>query len=64
MPIYEFECQKCHKKLTRFVNRISKRVVMPACKCGRLMKKIISLSSFQFRGTGFYTTDYKNKEKK
>jgi putative FmdB family regulatory protein len=58
MPIYEYECAKCHK-----VHEISQKMSdKPLTKCpeckGRL-QKLISMSGFALKGSGFYTTDYK-----
>ncbi len=61
MPIYEYECQKCGtfeatQRITE--NPLSK---CPACK-GKV-KKLISNTSFQLKGTGWYITDYARKGK-
>lgn len=61
MPIYEYRCEKCGdfevtQKITD--NRLSR---CPTCK-GKV-KKLISNTSFQLKGTGWYITDYARKDK-
>jgi putative FmdB family regulatory protein len=59
MPIYEFECDNCHH-----VFEINQKYTDPApsscpeCKGGPL-HKIISHSTFQLKGSGWYSSDYK-----
>jgi len=57
MPIYEYECKKCGRiieELQTFSDPPLKR-----CKhCKGKLEKLISLSSFQLTGTGWYSTDY------
>jgi putative FmdB family regulatory protein len=60
MPLYEYSCDKCKHtfELMRNVNETTK-VNCP--KCGLEAKKMISATSFQLKGTGWYKTDYQNK---
>ena len=63
MPIYEYECAKCDKifeELQSFSDPDIKKC--PHCKGGKV-KKLISLSSFQLKGDGWYSTDYSRKPK-
>ncbi len=57
MPIYEYECEKCNRvieELQGFSDPLIKK-----CKyCRGKVHRIISLSSFQLTGTGWYVTDY------
>ncbi len=58
MPIYEYECKKCGRiteALQGFNDPPLKKCKF--CKTGKL-EKLISLSSFQLTGTGWYSTDY------
>ncbi len=61
MPIYEYKCQKCGKEYEMFQG-----VSDPApksCKfCRGPVKKLMSLSSFQLTGSGWYVTDYGGKK--
>ena len=60
MPIYEYRCDKCKRKIELF-QKISDP---PAekCECGGKLRKLISNSSFILKGTGWFKTDYKNKK--
>lgn len=60
MPIYEYKCQKCE---THFEKRqsISEEPSRECEKCGGVLEKQISLSGFQFKGAGWYVTDYAGK---
>jgi putative FmdB family regulatory protein len=59
MPIYEYECPKCG----RF--DVLQKMSAPALKthdvCGSKVTKLMSASSFAFKGSGFYITDYKGR---
>jgi putative FmdB family regulatory protein len=61
MPIYEYKCKKCGKEFELFQG-----VADPAatsCKfCRGPVHKMMSLSSFQLKGSGWYATDYGGKK--
>ena len=59
MPIYEYQCQKCGTFETTQKITDKPLVKCPACK-GKV-KKLISNTSFQLKGTGWYVTDYARK---
>ncbi|HAV40966.1 MAG TPA: transcriptional regulator [Acidobacteria bacterium] len=60
MPIYEYRCQKCH----RTFEVMQKLKDKPLDKCphcrGRLVR-LISSPAIQFKGSGWYITDYAHK---
>jgi putative FmdB family regulatory protein len=61
MPIYEYQCQTCGEvteKLQKFSDE-----PLRTCGCGGNLEKLISRSSFQLKGSGWYVTDYKTKDK-
>jgi putative FmdB family regulatory protein len=58
MPIYEYRCLKCGKTFEA-LQRISAGPISKCIYCHGKTKKIVSLSSFQFKGKGWYITDYK-----
>ena len=63
MPIYEYECLKCNKIFEELQSFSDKDITKcPHCKKSKV-KKIISLSSFQLKGDGWYSTDYAKKPK-
>jgi putative FmdB family regulatory protein len=56
MPIYEYVCRKCGRKTEVIQNHSDKP---PKCShCGGTMKKAFSAPAIQFKGSGFYLTDY------
>jgi len=61
MPIYEYKCEKCKEKFEVFQGITDGEV--KTCKfCGGPVNKLISLSSFHLKGTGWYVTDYGGKK--
>ena len=60
MPIYEYECSKCGQKI-EVIQKISDKPLKKHAGCGGSLTKLISASSFQFKGTGWYVTDYARK---
>ena len=63
MPIYEFECQKC-KAHTEVFQKMSDKSPTKCDKCGGRLEKQISASAIQFKGSGWYVTDYAGNGKK
>ena len=63
MPIYEFECRKCKARLEVF-QKMSDKPPVKCRKCGGRLEKLISASAIQFKGSGWYVTDYAGNGKK
>ena len=61
MPIYEYKCRKCGKKFEVF-QRITDDEVEGCKVCDGPVDKLISLSSFHLKGSGWYVTDYGGKK--
>ena len=59
MPIYEFECENCHK-ITEVVQSISAPPLAQCPACQGSVKKLISQSSFHLKGGGWYADGYSN----
>lgn len=57
MPIYEYKCDSCGA-VTERLQKMSDKPLKKCPKCGGNVKKIISRSSFQLKGSGWYVTDY------
>jgi putative FmdB family regulatory protein len=58
MPTYEFRCPQGHE-FERFYRTISGAEAQAACPvCGELGQRLMSVSGFAFKGSGFYLTDY------
>lgn len=57
MPIYEYECTACGNVEEAF-QKISDAPLEQCCQCKGQLNKIVSHSSFQLKGSGWYVTDY------
>jgi len=57
MPIYEYECKKCGR-ISEELQSFSDPPLKKCKHCKGKLEKLISLSSFQLTGTGWYSTDY------
>ncbi len=57
MPIYEYECTKCGS-ITEELQGFSDKPLSKCKQCKGKLVKIMSLSSFQLTGNGWYATDY------
>lgn len=62
MPIYEFECEACEETKEIFVTRTEQGAVIICESCGRPMKKVMSLSSFILKGSGWAKDLYTKKK--
>ena len=62
MPIYEYQCQKCG--IIEVSQRITEKPLVKCPTCKSKIKKLISNTSFQLKGTGWYVTDYPSESRK
>ena len=60
MPIYEYRCKKCNDQIEGF-QKSSDKPPTKCRKCGGRMEKQFSRTSVQFKGEGWYVTDYGRK---
>lgn len=61
MPIYEYKCLKCASHVEK-MQKVADKPLKKCEECGGKLEKQWSLSGFQFKGAGWYVTDYaKNK---
>ena len=63
MPIYEYECRKC-KAHTEAFQKISDKPLVKCPRGGGRLEKRISAPAIQFKGSGWYVTDYAGKATK
>lgn len=56
MPIYEYQCSKCG--VFEVTQRITEDPLVKCPDCRGKVRKLISNTSFQLKGTGWYITDY------
>lgn len=57
MPLYEYQCQECGEKM-EVIQRFDDAPYTICASCGGSLKKLISSPAIQFKGSGFYLTDY------
>lgn len=57
MPIYEYQCEACGHR-SEELQRLADPPLATCPKCGGVYKKLLSAPAFQFKGTGWYVTDY------
>jgi len=60
MPIYEFRCKKCGSQI-EVIQKMTDKAPARCKKCGGRLEKMISQTTFQFKGEGWYVTDYARK---
>ena len=57
MPLYEYECKKCGHRFER-IQKFSDAMVKKCPDCGGKVEQMISAPAVQFKGSGWYVTDY------
>jgi putative FmdB family regulatory protein len=60
MPIHEYECRKCGDR-TEVLQKANDKPLEKCPKCGGPVAKLISSPAIQFKGKGWYITDYAKK---
>ncbi len=60
MPLYEYECNDCAGRFER-IQKFSDPIVKICPTCGGPVQKLLSSPAIQFKGTGWYVTDYAKK---
>jgi putative FmdB family regulatory protein len=60
MPLYEYQCDKCAHRF-EVIQKFSDAPIEVCPKCGGPVKKLLSSPAIQFKGTGWYITDYARK---
>ena len=61
MPLYEYECDSCGHRF-EVIQKFSDAPIDTCPKCGKSVRKLISSPAIQFKGTGWYITDYAKKD--
>src|SRR5687768_14068908 len=61
MPLYEYRCDACGRRF-ELIRKFSDPPLDKCPTCGGTVVKLVSSPAFQFKGTGFYITDYGKKE--
>jgi putative FmdB family regulatory protein len=60
VPLYEYECKDCHFRFEK-LQRLSDPPPPKCPECGGKVTQLMSTSSVQFKGSGWYATDYARK---
>ena len=61
MPIYEYKCLECGKHIEK-MQKVAEGPLTVCEECGGKLEKQWSRSGFQFKGEGWYVTDYAGKK--
>jgi putative FmdB family regulatory protein len=62
VPLYEYQCPKCGR--FELIRKFSDESVTKCPTCGSDVQKLLSAPAIQFKGTGWYITDYARKDGK
>jgi putative FmdB family regulatory protein len=60
MPLYEYQCKKCKHRFEK-IQKFSDKMLKKCPECGGLIEQMISAPAVQFKGSGWYVTDYPKK---
>ncbi|MBZ5687587.1 MAG: zinc ribbon domain-containing protein [Acidobacteriia bacterium] len=60
MPLYEYQCKKCGHRFEK-IQKFSDKMVKKCPDCGGPVEQMISAPAVQFKGSGWYVTDYAKK---
>ena len=60
MPLYEYECTKCKHRFEK-IEKVTAPYRQRCPKCGGRAERMHSAPAFQFKGSGWYVTDYARK---
>ena len=62
MPIYEYKCENGH--VFDVMQKLSEDPLSSCVECGALVRKVLHPVNISFKGSGFYSTDYKGGSQK
>lgn len=60
MPLYQYHCNKCNIEIEKLQN-FSDTTIIECPECKGTLPRILSPATLNFKGTGWYETDYKGK---
>ena len=61
MPLYEYECEAESGRRFEIIQKFSDEILKVCPTCGGPVRRLISSPAIQFKGSGFYITDYPKK---
>jgi putative FmdB family regulatory protein len=62
MPLYEYQCKKCGHLFEK-IQKFSDKLIKKCPECGGPVEQTISAPAVQFKGSGWYVTDYAKKSR-
>ncbi|HTS36745.1 MAG TPA: zinc ribbon domain-containing protein [Candidatus Solibacter sp.] len=60
MPLYEYKCKKCGHRFEK-IQKFSDKPIKKCPECGGAVEQVVSAPAVQFKGSGWYVTDYAKK---
>ena len=60
MPLYEYQCKKCGHRFEK-IQKFSDKLITKCPECGGKVEQLLSPPAVQFKGSGWYVTDYARK---
>jgi putative FmdB family regulatory protein len=60
MPLYEYQCKKCGHRFEK-IQKFSDKPIKKCPECGGAVEQLVSAPAVQFKGSGWYVTDYAKK---
>ncbi|HEY7404655.1 MAG TPA: zinc ribbon domain-containing protein [Candidatus Angelobacter sp.] len=61
MPLYEYQCKKCKHRFEK-IRKFSDPPIKKCPECGGPLEQLLHAPAVQFKGTGWYVTDYAGKK--
>lgn len=61
MPLYEYQCKKCKHKFEK-IQKFSDPPIRKCPECGGAVEQLLHAPAVQFKGSGWYVTDYAGKK--
>jgi putative FmdB family regulatory protein len=61
VPLYEYQCKKCKQKFEK-IRKFSDPPVRKCPECGGSVEQLLHAPAVQFKGSGWYVTDYAGKK--
>ena len=61
MPLYEYQCRDCGRRL-EIIQKFSDDPLTECSECGGTLEKVLSAPAFHLKGSGWYKTDYAQKD--
>jgi len=60
MPLYEYQCKRCGHRFEK-IRKFSDKQLRKCPECGGALEQLVSAPALQFKGSGWYVTDYAKK---